>query len=156
MCSSTSLPEMMMMMSAFHKVHFQQVMISQTTPATEENMRKRGLRANLGMTHLRKTKPSSLSRHKPAGGTCNANCRFYTALRLNTISHSLIKETTCSTLWNFHSVCSLSSFFYFYLPLKNCHQKAGGGVGETRRQWERETVFCRTISFLPGSPTVTC
>ncbi len=86
-------------MSARHHIHFQQVMIPETLWMTEEeNMRKGVMSVNLGMTRLRKTKPSSLSRQKPPGGTCYANCRFYTALRLNTISHSLIKETTCSTL----------------------------------------------------------
>lgn len=43
-------------------------------------------------------------------------------------------------------------FSYLCLSLKQLPPKRG----ETRRQWERETVFCRTISFLPGSPTVTC
>lgn len=142
--SSTSLPEKMM--SARHHIHFQQVMIPETMWVTEEgNMRKGGMRANLGMTHLRKTKPLSLSRHKPPGVTCYANCRFYTALRLNTISHSLIKETTCSTLWKFHSVCSLSSSFFSPSSLKTTATKKGG---------DKETVRARDSvlqdHFLPA------
>ncbi len=54
------------MMSARNHINFQQVMIPETLRMTEEgNMRKEGMSVNLGMTHLRKAKPSSLSRHKP-------------------------------------------------------------------------------------------
>lgn len=97
-------------------------------------------------THLRKTKPSSLSRHKPAGGTCDANNHFYTALRLNTISHSLIKETTCSTLWNFHSVCSLSSLFFLPLSFLKTTATKKGGDEETVRA--RDSVL--QDHFLPA------
>ena len=54
-------------------------------------------------------------------GTCSINCCLHRACRLRTPSIARIKETTCWTLWNFYSMCSLVFPFSLFLPIPIPH-----------------------------------
>lgn len=90
-------------------------------------------------------------------GTCSINCCLHRACRLHTLSIARIKETTCWTLWNFYSLCSLlfpfsslSSFSYsppwppspFLAPPPN------------RQERLLSAMFFGSTSFLPRSARV--
>lgn len=91
------------------------------------------------------------SRSAPLG-TCSVNCCLHRACRLRTLSIARIKETTCWTLWNFYSMCSLLfpfflSFFLFLFPTLAPLSLFSSATKQTRK-----TSPCHVfrLDFLPA------